>query len=245
MQLAPGMLPLWTESGKGQAPAYPVCCRLALSQIAQALLEVEAAFARINAKLSAQRDPMDDVMLGNMIEGYAYIDWLLTQQIELFSLQHVDHLLTLNHIVLCGSLGLHRAEYASHRQATEARFYEQREGGIQDLMEWYESHRGEDAWRRAAGVYVRILSQPQLFIEGNHRTGALVMSYLLMRDCRPPFVLTVDNAVAYFQPSTLIRDTHKRSLQMLYRLPKIKKRFAEFLAAHADPRFLCRQQGQI
>jgi hypothetical protein len=44
--------------------------------------------------------------------------------------------------------------------------------------------------RRAAEVYIYILSEPQLFIAGNHRTGALVLSYILAREGRPPFVLT-------------------------------------------------------
>ena len=70
----------------------------------------------------------------------------------------------------------------AHRGDRGRRFYEEREGGIQDLVEWYAGHRGESAWDRAAGVYVRILSKPQLFIEGNHRTGALLMSYILLRD---------------------------------------------------------------
>jgi ABC-type phosphate transport system substrate-binding protein len=36
---------------------------------------------------------------------------------------------------------------------------------------WFKEYGKESAWKRAAGVYVRILSQPQLYIEGNHRTG--------------------------------------------------------------------------
>jgi hypothetical protein len=51
------------------------------------------------------------------------------------------------------------------------------------------------AWKRAAGVYVRTLSEPELFIEGNHRSGALVMSYILAREGYPPFVLTAENAI--------------------------------------------------
>ena len=111
-------------------------------------------------------------------------------------------------------------------------------GGIRDLVEWYAGHRDQSAWNRAAGIYVRILSKPQLFIEGNHRTGALVMSYILLRDGYPPFVLSVDNAAAYFDPSTVIRDTDKKSPAMLFRLPGIKSRLAQLLLDHADPGYL-------
>lgn len=52
------------------------------------------------------------------------------------------------------------------------------------------------------------------------------MSYLLGREGKPPFVLTVDNAKSYFEPSSLITSTKKSSFAMLYRMPGIKKRFA-------------------
>ena len=111
-------------------------------------------------------------------------------------------------------------------------------GGIRDVFEWYDLHRDNSAWRRAAGVYISILSEPQLFIEGNHRTGALVMSYILAREGRPPFVLTADNARAYLDPSTLITETRKHSLAALFRIPKIKRYFAQFLKEQADRKYL-------
>jgi len=87
-------------------------------------------------------------------------------------------------------------------------------------------------------VYVRILSQPQLYIEGNHRTGALIMSYILMRDGKAPFVLTVDNAKAYFDPSTLIKETKKTATTLLTKLPRMKKRFASFLRDQTNSHYL-------
>jgi hypothetical protein len=68
--------------------------------------------------------------------------------------------------------------------------------------------------------------------------GALVMSYVLVRDGQPPFVLTVENAAAYFGPSTVIRDIYKQSPTMLLRLPGIKRSLADILQAHADRRYL-------
>jgi len=46
---------------------------------------------------------------------------------------------------------------------------------------------------------------------GNHRTGALLMSYLLVRDGDPAFVLSVETAPAYFGPSSLLSGTRKGS----------------------------------
>jgi hypothetical protein len=105
------------------------------------------------------------------------------------------------------------------------------------VVEWLSTHQRDSVWKQAAGVYVRVLSRPQLFIEGNHRTGALMMSYLLARAGRPPFVLMPESAREYFDPSTVLRETRKGALTTLFRLPRIKKRFAKFLTHHSHPRF--------
>ena len=55
------------------------------------------------------------------------------------------------------------------------------------------------------------------------------MSYLLVREGKAPFVLTVDNAKAYFDPSTLIKETKKTATTVLTKLPRMKKLFADFL----------------
>jgi hypothetical protein len=59
-----------------------------------------------------------------------------------------------------------------------------------------------------------------------------------MQAGKPPFVLTVENALAYFDPSTVIRDTRKLGPMALFRLPGINKRFARFLEDHADSGYL-------
>ena len=66
------------------------------------------------------------------------------------------------------------------------------------------------------------------------------MSWILAGDGRPPFVLSPDNAVAYFDPSAVIRNTAKNSAAMLFRLPGIRKRLAALLREHADRTYLLR-----
>jgi PBP superfamily domain len=106
--------------------------------------------------------------------------------------------------------------------------------GIQDF-----TNRTVDfAWDRAAGAYVRMLSRPQLFIEGNHRTGALLMSYILVRDGLPPFVLSTDSAAAYFDPSTVVKDVDKNSPAMLFRLSRVTEQLAGLLRERCDSRHL-------
>lgn len=212
--------------------------RLNLPAIEASLRRVQRAFPRFNQQLSAPRDPMDDDVVENMIAGYALVDDLVAAGVDLFGIGGAKYLLELNTTVLCGTDPAKREEYARHRQSTEVRFYEERDGGIRDLVEWYELHGEASAWMRAAGVYVRLLSRPQLFVEGNHRTGALAMSFILARDDEPPFVLSTRSAATYFDPSLVIRDTEKQGLAMLFRSPGTIRRLAAFLVEHADRAYL-------
>ena len=212
--------------------------RLNLRAIEASLRLVQQEFTLINEGLSSPREPLTDDVIANMLAGYALVDGLVAAGVDLFAMGNLKYLLELNATVLCGTDPESRAEYARHRQTTEDRFYDERDGGIQDLVEWYELHHQYSAWMRAAGVYVRLLSRPQLFVEGNHRTGALAMSYILIREQEPPFVLSPANAPAYFDPALVIRDTEKQGLAMVFRSPGVIKRLAGFLVEHADPAYL-------
>ncbi len=211
----------------------PAPRHLNLPVIDRTLVEVQTHFAALSERFLEKRDPFSDPVRENMLAGYALIDDYVARGVDLFSLPQVDLMLEVNATVLCGPDPLRRAEFAEHLAATEKRFFDNEEGGAKDLFNWYDEHRKESAWKRAAGVYVRLLSKPQLFIEGNHRSGSLIVSYLLLRDGLPPFVLTVDNAACYFNPSTVIRNLPKRGPKALFQLPKIKKKYAAFLEEQA------------
>jgi|SRR5215471_16469562 len=212
--------------------------RLDLKAIEQSLRDVQREFSKINELLHSRRDSMTDEVLENMLAGYTFVDKAVADGIDLFTLRHATDILELNHIVLCGLNQQVRQEYQTHIAAATQRFHEQEAFNIDDILRWYYRHENESPWKRAAGVYVRILSQPQLFIEGNHRTGALIMSYILMRDDKAPFVLTVDNAKAYFDPSTLVKETKKTTTTLLTKLPRLKKRFANFLREQVQEKYL-------
>ncbi|PRA27918.1 hypothetical protein [Pseudomonas poae] len=210
--------------------------RLDLPAIERALREVQGRFAALSQDFTEPRDPLTDEVLQNVLEGYALIDDYVARGVDLFDLQQLNLMLEINATVLCGKDPARRLEYAPHLAATEERFFNNVEGGIKDLHSWYCRHHSESVWKRAAGVYVRVLSKPQLFIEGNHRSGSLIVSYLLMREGLPPFVLTLDNAEGYFNPSSVIRNSAKHGVKALYELPKIKKKYAAFLEDNApDP----------
>jgi hypothetical protein len=91
----------------------------------------------------------------------------------------------------------------------------------------------------AAEVYVAILTRPQLFIEGNHRTGSLISSWISLYYGFPPFVLSFENALDYFEPSALIKYcADKSSWRGKRMLPKYNALFRDFWERHIDERYV-------
>ncbi|MBK1619450.1 hypothetical protein CKO42_13580 [Lamprobacter modestohalophilus] len=212
----------------------PKARRLNLDAIEASLRAVQADFERINATLDTPRDPLGNAVLERMLLGYELVDAYLADGVDLFATGHSSLLLELNVRVLCGLDAALRPECSSQLEATEEHFYAATDGGVESLVNWVRGLNGAPARRRAASTYIHILSQPQLFIEGNHRTGSLVMSWILANDGKPPFVLSVENAKAYFDPSALVKSSRKHSLRLLLERPKLVKRFADLLKEDAE-----------
>ena len=211
---------------------------LDLEAVEASLREVQENLSFINSRLGDPREPFDRLALENMMLGYALIDGMIERKVDLFSFGQLRAFLELNALVLCGQDDQVRLESMPHLVATDKHFFDNLDGGIRDVVEWHASHASESAWIRAAGVYIRMLSEPQLFIEGNHRTGALVMSYILARDGKPPFVLTVPHVRQFFEWSTLFRTKRKSGFFLRWQMRRLRHQFAAFLVTQADPRFL-------
>lgn len=212
--------------------------QLKLTAIEENLRQVQLNFEDINDTLSMRREHIADVIIENMMSGYAYLNELLAKRVDILKENHKHHALELNYRVLCGTDNKVRFEFGEHLQMTNKRFYSQKECNINKIMKWYKDHKSDSAWRRAAGIYIYLISNPQLFFEGNHRTGALIMSAILTHEGYPPFVLTSENARAYFDPSALAKLTQKDFLGRYYKLPSIAKNFSRFLKEQTDDRFL-------
>jgi hypothetical protein len=203
--------------------------RLSLPAVEAALRGSQAALGHV-----PDRDPLDDRVVDNLLAGYAYVDGLAAADIDPFALGHLKHLLELNVLVLCGSNAERRAAYARHLEASERRFYGDEVNGVRNVVEWMADHTAAPAAERAAGAYARMLAWPQLFIEGNHRTGVLAMSSVLLRDGRPPFLLTPGNAAAYFEISAGLREIALHNPATRFRLSALSGRLAALLADDAD-----------
>src|SRR5689334_13312 len=146
--------------------------RLHLCAIETSLRNVQRLFPQINEVLHSRRDSMTDEVVERMLAGYRFVDSAIVNNLDLLDPSGIHGLLELNHIVLCGLDPQTRREHRKHIEATTRRFYNNYEEGfdVDAIMQWYGKHEGDSVWKRAAGVYVRVLSQPQLYLEGNHRT---------------------------------------------------------------------------
>jgi prophage maintenance system killer protein len=199
--------------------------RLDIDRIIESLSDVQRSFPEINQRLRVRRENLTDEIVQNMVAGYKFVDQLVGERIMLFTPEYLHHILELNHIVLCGRGYSTRLEYGPHLKATRERFYVL----IVPIMKWYKKHKDSSPVKIAAEVYIGVLSRPQLFIEGNHRTGALLASYILLMNGEYPFVLNEENALAYFEPSSQIKFTNKQTIKGKLRLPKYEKEFKKFL----------------
>lgn len=174
-----------------------------------------------------------------MISGYVLVDRFIEARTDLFSLGNSALILELNNVVLYGPDTPTRHErYHGELQASEKYFYNRKEGDFGDFMEFYQRSLSRDVWSLGALVYLHLQARPQLFIEGNHRTGALLMSYLLLRAGKPPFVLNRRNVIPFFEVASAIGRHHKHSLSMLFRGRRLRRQLESVLKDAADTRHL-------
>jgi hypothetical protein len=214
--------------------------RLDIERINETLLKVEKKWPEIDAALEkakvGRRDtPFDPVIRERMITAYIYINQLLEKKIKPLSLESLTNILELNNLVHYGCDFELRLEHNKSILTTRDKFYKQ----IDVLKKWYEKHEDEPSMKLAAEMYIGIVGYPQLFVEGNHRTGSLVASWINIYHGKAPFVLTPDNAVGYFAPSHAIKYfTDKTTWRGRFKLPKYRKAFRKFLEDNVDDKYL-------
>lgn len=215
--------------------AVPVA-RFDIGEIAASLRLTQQHFRKINKTLNARRSPLSDDTLANMLAGYRQIDKWLADGTDLLAMGNSSLIFEINTLVLCGTSQKRRASFAFQIERSKEYFYDNEEGGIGSLMEWSEFHSTDNIWKKAAGLYIQIMSRPQLFIEGNHRSAALLVSFLLGKEGYPPFVLTARNARELLNQSKQISDLKKHGIGALILLPKLRARLAETLKSTIEPR---------
>lgn len=216
-----------------------ITARFDIDRIDDALCDFQAQFTHINDRLSLHREDLTRDMIDKILQAYLFLNHLLDQDIDLFSLAGLHSLLELNHIILCGTDRRTRLEYHSHILETRKTFHK----GTRKVLQWVTQHRHEDKPHKlAAGFYAIALSQPQLFIEGNHRTENVVLNYLLISAGEAPFVIDATNAFDYLELSGRIKFSDKKKISKgMWALPGLRKEFSHFIKHAASPRYLQEQ----
>lgn len=210
--------------------------RLDIGRIAATLgaLPRETVDAEIWERL--REEPLTDDSVRRLVEGYGAVDALLAERVELFGYGESARILELNHLVLCGRSPERRLQYASHIAATERRFYDDPRGGVAALMDRHARARRHAPEVLAAEIYVQVVSAPQLFLEGNSRTAALLATYCLARAGRPPLVVAPGVLREYHTLAERCAALDRDGITGMIGFGFLARKFAHFLRenAHAD-----------
>lgn len=214
------------------------------------LKEIEKSYTRVldnwnnidnqleTLKVGRKDTPFDQLLMDNMLSAWDYIDFFIRKKnYSLLSNEAGPDMLEINHRVHYGLDYDLRDEYQKAISATTEKFSKQ----IKPMRRYYKSKRKKQTsiYKIAAEIYVAILGQPQLFIEGNHRSGSIIASWINLAHGKPPFVLSVENAIAFFKPAQEIKKFNKRSRwRSLTQLPKYKSEFKSFWTTNCDEKFM-------
>jgi hypothetical protein len=188
-------------------------------------------------KIGRKDTPFDQGLMENLLCAWEYLDFFIRKKdYALLSKRGGPDMLEINNRVHYGLETALRSEYKKAISATAEKFTRH----VKPLRSYYsrKTRNNVSATKIAAEIFISIVGQPQLYIEGNHRSGAIVSSWINLVNDRPPFVLTVDNAISFFKPAQEIKqfDTTSR-WRSLTKLPKYKKSFREFWVNHCNERF--------
>ena len=207
-----------------------------LATIEEDLRGFQQNFSSINDGLAMRREDITDTMVNQIVEAYGFLNDLLRRKIDLFTPAGLHSLLEINHIVLCGKDPKTRRQYYQHLTETRAGFVRK----ITPIKQWVLKKRASNnPYKLATGFYSRMLSQPQLFLEGNHRTGNILLNYLLLSKQAIPYVISTDTAKPYLDLSGDIKFSDKgNSFDATVRLPGHSKRFRQFLESNASDRYI-------
>lgn len=207
-----------------------------IERIERSLQQFRKDFAAINDSLSMRREVFQENMMHQILEAYSFLNDLLRKDMDLFTPAGLHSLLEMNHIVLCGSSKETRMQYYQHLNETRKSFTAK----ITPILEWVMKNRDQTSpYILATGFYSRQLSQPQLFIEGNHRTGNILLNYLLISKGSAPYIISTKDARDYLDISGDIKFTYRESsFESTLKMPGHRKRFIKFLEEHTDEQYL-------
>lgn len=190
-------------------------------------------------------EAMSDDLVRRLMDGYRFVDSWLAERRDVFAYGQSAALIELNHRVLCGVTPERRAQYSGHIVETERHFYDNPNGGVAAFADWYRRNRNRVPNLLAGGIFTQVVSWPQLFIEGNSRTAALLASFCLARAGFPPLVVTKESAVEYHGLVDRCMVVHSTGVTRAFAMSMQTYRLAGFIARIAQPRFLAAEPTDV
>jgi len=173
-------------------------------------------------ELKPRREPFDNAHFNNIIRGYEHVNGILRKKTDITP----NDLIELNMLCLYGACTKDLRdpkkntnmllEYSSAVEVNRKKF----SAHISPVWKYYERNKGADPFNLASGIYILMVSCPQLFVEGNQRTGSLMMAFILASRGRKPFVLDSYNAAKFLNLSEKIKLTRRNRFFERLRLPK-------------------------
>lgn len=185
-----------------------------------------------------REEPLTEDATRRLLEGYREVDSLLAARVDLFAYGQSARILELNHLVLCGRSPERRVQYAAHLVATERRFYDDPRDGVAGLMDRHGRSRTYAPAVLAAAIYAQVVSAPQLFLEGNSRTAALLASYCLARAGEPPLVVATGTLREYHLLVERCVAVDRDGITGMLGFGFVARKLARFLRETRDEAFL-------
>lgn len=214
--------------------------RFDLSAIADALHGLRNHMHHVNLRLDNHHPALNRDCVEQIVQAYSMIDHYLAEDLPLFSMGQSREVLAVNHCVLFGQENTLNPDYHKALKASEKHFYGVAGSGIGGLVDWYSRNREQAVWRLAAGVYLQTVGPPQLFLEGNHRTGVILANYILARANQAPLVIDHQLAPTWFEMTEIVRSRRRSLLEPKFWLRSLHGELAEFIQHHVNERYLRR-----
>lgn len=212
--------------------------RFDLRAIASALHGLRTHMDRVNRELDNHHPSLNRDSVNQIVQAYSMVDHYLAAGLPLLSLGQSREVLAINHCVLFGQENVGSLDFHKALKASERHFYGVAGSGIGDMVDWYSRRREQPVWQLAAGVYLQTVGPPQLFLEGNHRTGVILANYVLGRANQAPLVIDHSLAPAWFEMTEAIRSRRRTLLEPRFWLRSLNGELAEFIQHNVNERYL-------
>lgn len=216
---------------------------LHLKHIEQDFDELQKNWKKINDSLHIGRDEFSDTVKNNLLATYDYVNFILDemQGESIFKPEHIEKMLEINHRVLIWENSEKRREYHDHVMHTRNKFYSQIDA-ICSLVDKYEK---KWIFKQEAAIFVAGVSQPQLFIEWNHRSHSTLVNIMSLQAGHNPFIINTENAKTFFDPAQEVKGSKKETLTEKLKLLKKKKIFEKFFEEHSSGRYVSHKKHHL